>query len=212
MGRSRIITDKQILEAAREVFLAEGFGASTVEIARRAGVSEGSIFKRFSTKEKLFFAAMSEASSPQWVKTLNALIGQGDLKQNLIALSQQVIECLREFVPRIIMARSKGLLSPALVGLDEPPLARDLKALTDFFDEEMKLGRIRAGNPEVPARILLGTLTNHVLMEKMAFSTSDVLEHPNYLEELIDSLLEGIAHQKNCDDCLDRKSVSMQRE
>jgi AcrR family transcriptional regulator len=194
MGRSRVITDKQILEAAREIFLAEGFGASTVEIARRAGVSEGSIFKRFATKEKLFFAAMREGSTPQWVRDLNSIIGQGDLKQNLVGLSYQVIEFLREFVPRIVMAQSKGTISPDLVGLDEPPLSRDLKALTVFFCEEMKLGRIRAGNPEIPARILLGALTSHVLMEQMDISPTKP-ESPGYLEELIDSLLQSVGYK-----------------
>jgi AcrR family transcriptional regulator len=212
MGRSRIITDKQILEAAREVFLAEGFGASTVEIARRAGVSEGSIFKRFSTKEKLFFAAMREANAPQWVKSLSTLTGQGDLKQNLVALSHQVIECLREFVPRIIMARSKGAIPPELVGLDGPPLARDLKALTDFFNEEMKLGRIQPGNPEIPARILLGALTSHVLMEEINFSSTQAPESPGYLEELIDSLLRSIAYQQSCEQSIGRYSSPVQQE
>jgi AcrR family transcriptional regulator len=212
MGRSRIITDKQILEAAREVFLAEGFGASTVEIARRAGVSEGSIFKRFSTKEKLFFAAMSEVSSPQWVKSLSVLIGQGDLRQNLVSLSHQVIECLREFVPRIIMARSKGTIPPNLVGFDEPPLTRDLKALTTFFDEEMKLGRIRAGNPEIPARILLGALTSHVLMEKMDFSSNEAPKNPSYLEELIDSILQTFAHQQTLNESRSRQPLSVRQE
>ena len=38
MARIAAITDQQILDAARNAFLAEGFQASTIEIARRAGV------------------------------------------------------------------------------------------------------------------------------------------------------------------------------
>lgn len=59
MARSRSITDEQILEAARAVFLEDGFSASTLEIARRAGISEASIFKRFSTKENLFLQLLA---------------------------------------------------------------------------------------------------------------------------------------------------------
>jgi AcrR family transcriptional regulator len=58
MGRKKTVTDAELLGAAREVFVEEGFGASTKEIARRAGVSEGVIYQRFATKDELFFAAM----------------------------------------------------------------------------------------------------------------------------------------------------------
>ncbi len=58
MGRKKTVSDADLLEAARAVFVAEGMGASTKEIARRANVSEGVIFQRFATKDELFFAAM----------------------------------------------------------------------------------------------------------------------------------------------------------
>lgn len=45
-------------EAAREVFAERGYGATTREIAARAGVSHELIFRYFETKEKLFFDAV----------------------------------------------------------------------------------------------------------------------------------------------------------
>jgi AcrR family transcriptional regulator len=58
MGRRKTITDAALLDVAREVFVEEGFGASTKEIARRSGISEGVLYQRFLSKEELFFAAM----------------------------------------------------------------------------------------------------------------------------------------------------------
>ncbi|MDR3295438.1 MAG: TetR/AcrR family transcriptional regulator [Clostridiales Family XIII bacterium] len=55
------LTDKQIaiLIASVELFSAKGFAAvTTKEIARRAGVSEGSIFKQYASKEELFAVIM----------------------------------------------------------------------------------------------------------------------------------------------------------
>jgi len=193
MGRSRTITNKQILEAAREVFLAEGFGASTIEIARRAGVSEGSIFKRFSTKDELFFAAMGEVSIPQWIRSLEALSGQGDIRENLVAISFRIIEFLREVLPRLIVLHSKGMLPPDRSSLGESPLAQILRALTAFFEEEASLGRIRTCNPEIPARILLGALTSHVLMNCLPVSDQNAAIEPASIEELVDSLWCGIS-------------------
>ncbi len=46
---------RQILEGARQVFLARGFdGASMGEIAKAAGVSKGTLYVYFDSKEKLF--------------------------------------------------------------------------------------------------------------------------------------------------------------
>ena len=58
MGRKKTVSDAGLLEAARAVFVEQGFGASTKEIARRAGISEAVIYQRFATKDELFFAAM----------------------------------------------------------------------------------------------------------------------------------------------------------
>src|SRR4029077_15894854 len=46
---------RQIMEGAREVFLAQGFDAATMgEIARKAGVSKGTLYVYFDSKERLF--------------------------------------------------------------------------------------------------------------------------------------------------------------
>jgi len=56
------ITDKQrrILEAAVEIFSKKGYAAaSTSEIASRAGVAEGTIFKHYKTKKGLLLSIVS---------------------------------------------------------------------------------------------------------------------------------------------------------
>ncbi|KUO52053.1 MAG: TetR family transcriptional regulator [Desulfitibacter sp. BRH_c19] len=56
------VTDKQrrVLEAAVEVFSEKGFAAaSTSEIAQKAGVAEGTVFKHYKTKKGLLFSILS---------------------------------------------------------------------------------------------------------------------------------------------------------
>jgi AcrR family transcriptional regulator len=48
----------RILEAAESVFVSRGPSASTQEIARRAGVGDGTLFRHFSTKEALLEAVI----------------------------------------------------------------------------------------------------------------------------------------------------------
>jgi AcrR family transcriptional regulator len=47
---------KRLLDAAAEVFAEHGLEASTAEIARRAGVGHGTVFRRFPTKDDLVAA------------------------------------------------------------------------------------------------------------------------------------------------------------
>jgi len=47
---------KRLLDAAVEVFAEQGLEASTAEIARRAGVGQGTVFRRFPTKDDLVAA------------------------------------------------------------------------------------------------------------------------------------------------------------
>jgi len=56
----------QIVEGARRVFLAQGFdGASMGEIARTAGVSKGTLYVYFESKEQLFAAIVHQECRAQ---------------------------------------------------------------------------------------------------------------------------------------------------
>ncbi|GAA4256095.1 TetR/AcrR family transcriptional regulator [Dactylosporangium darangshiense] len=51
---------ERVLEAAQDVFAAEGVGAPTEAVARRAGVGIGTVFRHFPTKEALLEAVLVE--------------------------------------------------------------------------------------------------------------------------------------------------------
>ena len=58
---------RQILNGAREVFLAMGFDAASMgEIARKAGVSKGTLYVYFENKEQLFEAVTHEERAAQF--------------------------------------------------------------------------------------------------------------------------------------------------
>lgn len=58
------LTRKGIVTAARAAFTERGYaGASTAEIARRAGVSEGALFHHFANKTAVFAAVFTQVES-----------------------------------------------------------------------------------------------------------------------------------------------------
>jgi AcrR family transcriptional regulator len=178
MARPTTIRDETILEAAREVFLARGIQATTAEVAERAGVSEGSIFNRFKSKEELFHAAMqSELGKPEWVKGLDRRVGAGEIREQLYDLGLEIIAFFRTVMPRNMMAWSNAPcvsgLPRHLAGPNPPPL-RAVKAMVGFFEAEMRAGRMRRHDPEVLARTFMGALHGFVFYE-LLYKASDEL-------------------------------------
>lgn len=166
MARHATITDEQILEAARTVFLDEGFNAPTSRIASLAHVSEGSIFKRFATKESLFFAALEIPERPEWHEALEQASGCGDAKSNLIFICVRILRHLNAVMPRIITALGSRICPSErerdpFAGLPEPPPVRDQRKIAEYIQSEMDLGRLSTPDPQLLARIILGTLVHH---------------------------------------------------
>ncbi|WP_017314255.1 TetR/AcrR family transcriptional regulator [Mastigocladopsis repens] len=194
MARIPKITNQQILEAAREVFLEKGFSGSTLEIAARAGISEASIFKRFSTKEELFFAAMGIPETPVWVTELEPLVGKGNLKENLIQICIQILEFHQEVMPRFMMLRSRGKALPKPESLLESKPIRDVKALTSFLEHEMKQGRLCPCDSKTLALLLIGSLMNYVFFsERMGAQASVANTDQEFVQRLVEILWQGIA-------------------
>jgi AcrR family transcriptional regulator len=100
----RPLTDRQhrILQAATQVFAERGFeGAATAEIAQRAQVSEGAMFKRFRTKKDLLLAVtgpyLLEIGAPDLVPGLASALADesGGLEPLLRAIIRDRIEFAR---------------------------------------------------------------------------------------------------------------------
>ncbi|MEO1401673.1 MAG: TetR/AcrR family transcriptional regulator [Cyanobacteria bacterium J06635_1] len=184
MARTRKITDEQILKAAQAVFLEKGFGASTLEIAEKAGISEGSIFKRFSTKENLFFTAMGLSDISSWLSYLETVVGQGDLKENLRTVGMKAMKVSQEHLPKMMMVMSQGLPVPTVMRSAAAPPVRNLKALTQFFEKEIALGRMQTKSPRAVAQMFAGSLMSYVFLSHMS---PELLPEP---QEYIDSVVE----------------------
>jgi AcrR family transcriptional regulator len=169
MARPPSIRDEDIVTAARQVLLERGLAATAADVAHRAGISEGSIFHRFKTKEALFsvacFSGRGPHELPEWIAGLPARVGCGSLDQHLEEIATEGIAFFRLLIPFVMLTWSKGPQSHH--GPGEPPPMRALKALSAYFEAEMAAGRMARHDPEVVARTFMGALWNFVSMELM---------------------------------------------
>jgi AcrR family transcriptional regulator len=172
MSRPVSIQNSTILDAARKVFLAQGFKASTAAIAREAGISEGSLFRHFKTKDDLFLNAMdTEISGSSWQQLLKQSEGRGCIRTTLEKAGLQILQHLHIILPRIIMVRSSGILVTGprnCRGTQMSPAIRKLQALAAYFRAEIDLGRLSMTQPEVHAQIFIGSLMHYVLQQTIS--------------------------------------------
>jgi AcrR family transcriptional regulator len=196
MARPTIISDERILEAAREVFIEQGIAATTAEVARRAGVAEGTIFKRFSTKAELFKAAMQvDFDDPDWLRTLIGARDDDDPREVLYQVGIQAVTFFRRLMPFIMMQWSSGKkhgVPEQLQGPNSPPL-RALKALSVFIERQIRSGQMRKTEPEIVARMLLGSIQSYVFFEILMRAQSKMpLPVEGYLRGIINVLWTGV--------------------
>ncbi|MEL6224662.1 MAG: TetR/AcrR family transcriptional regulator [Cyanobacteria bacterium J06627_8] len=201
MPRHPSITNEEILEAARHVFLEQGFGASTVDIAEKAGISEASIFKRFSTKQALFEAAMGISKTPEWINELAHQTPSEDFKTELTNICKQMLAFYQEVVPRIMMIMGQGKTSyPPQVSSPPPPI-RDVGILSRYIEQATTLGYLGPCDSTTLGRLLVGAMMNYVIGSRVAavlpdsapVSAPTAIAPDEFIHNLIEILWGGIA-------------------
>lgn len=194
MARPTTITNEQIIEAAREVFLERGLEASTAAIAKAAGVSEGTLFNRFGNKTTLFEAAMGVPAAEENLQ-FDELIGKGDVRENLAQIALRKIAFFRELLPRFHLVCTHPEFDPRqfIRQHPDPPPLRAIKRLTNYIDAEMKLGRLAPGDAEVVARVMMGSLHSFAFMELVGVNARLPMPERTFVRGLVHLLLEGIA-------------------
>lgn len=125
-GQDRGMTEKQrkILLAAIEIFAEKGYAAaSTSEIAKKAGVAEGTIFRHYASKEKLLYAIVA----PTLVKLIAPFALMG-IKKTIEAPYERMEDFIRAFLKdRIQFAKKNEKL--IRIFLQELPYQSELKRL-----------------------------------------------------------------------------------
>ncbi|GAB3903205.1 TetR/AcrR family transcriptional regulator [Kibdelosporangium lantanae] len=125
----------RILAAAEEVFAEQGSAASTEEVARRAGVAIGTVFRHFPTKYDLLAAIMKEVAA-RLAGHVETLVAQGD-PEGLYVFFGHLVE--QSAAHRTIV----DLLEVDLqVG---PPLQQMRTAIGDLLAVAQEAGTVRTG-------------------------------------------------------------------
>ncbi|MCJ2014421.1 TetR/AcrR family transcriptional regulator [Methylobacterium sp. J-076] len=170
---------RQILEGARRVFTAAGFdGASMGEIAKAAGVSKGTLYVYFDSKDALFealtiakkrqlaealIALDPESSDPRGVLTQLGHIYLTEMSRpEHVSLVRMVIGACEKF-PHL--GRAYYEAGPAL----------GVERLSRYLDAQVQAGRLNCADTELAAKHFLH-LCQAGLLTRLLFSAGGVAD------------------------------------
>jgi len=158
----------EICAAAFDVFAEKGFAAARLdEIARRAGVSKGTLYLYFNDKEELFRAVVRETIAPN-LEAVQAILSAADMP---------FADIVRVFLPRFAELTNKvrvGAVAKMVIGESRnfPELAKvwhdevvskALGLIAGQVERAQDRGEVRGGDPRLHAFTLMGPLLMGIL-------------------------------------------------
>lgn len=198
-AEQKALRPTQILEAAFEEFVECGFATARVEdIAERVGVTKGTVYVYFPTKEELFSAMIRYIALPleDIVAESRELKGNSSEKLTamLLLLYKRLLEDkrLRQLLRFVI---SEGGRFPQVINthhddLIEPVLAR----VQAILDEGISNGEFVKG-PRTSARIVFAPLVA-IAVETLIHGESRELDIPDYMVSHLDLVLGSLLIRK----------------
>lgn len=159
---------REICAAALEVFAEKGFaGARLDEIARRAGVSKGTLYLYFTDKAELFRAVVRSAISPN-IDQIRQSLGSADLPfAELFPILIERFAAITRAVPvgavaKMVIGESRNFPEIAKVWHDEV-VARGVETVGVLVARAQARGELRPVDPRLVAFSLMGPMMMGVL-------------------------------------------------
>jgi AcrR family transcriptional regulator len=161
---------REICEAALLVFAEKGFAAAKLdEIARRAGVSKGTLYLYFKDKEELFRAVVRNAIAPNVEAVAGGVLSSdapfGDIVRGLLARFAETAQ--RQpigAVAKMVIGESRNFPELARVWHDEVA-SNALRAIASLIQKAQERGEVRQGDPRLYAMGLVGPMVMAALWQ-----------------------------------------------
>lgn len=193
---------RQILEAALEVFAERGLSDARLEdIARRAGVSKGTIYLYFPNKEELFREVV-RTSVISYIEQAEAdLTNQADAEQALREWMSGYWAWLRTpvFPAMHRLVNSEMHHFPDLAAFyAKEVIERVHRLVCGMLERAMEQGRLRRMDPLVAARMLSALFITHALWYHQRTSFKSIARVSDRL--LLDQIRDFFFHAMRPDD------------
>lgn len=193
---------REICAAALAVFAEKGFAAARLdEIARRAGVSKGTLYLYFEDKEDLFRAVVRDTVAPN-IDSVQQAVAAAELPFAMLAdmflakFAEVAGRVPVGAVAKMVIGESRNFPELAKVWHDQVA-GRALAMLSGLIEKAQAKGEVRAGDPRLHAFTLMGPMLMGVLYRE---TLQPVGAAPLDLEQLAkqhtETVLAGLLTEK----------------
>jgi TetR/AcrR family transcriptional regulator len=189
---------RQLLRHAVDLFARHGFsGTRTKDIAAACGVSEGILFRHFSTKEDLYRAILDahqdEQGSAEWLQEMRALAKRRDDPGFLRCLIEHMLKSFRENAPfhRLLMFAS--LDGHALADLFHEQLGKPtFEFLRDYIALRQREGAFRKYDPGAAVLFTMSGVLQYAIGKHVMGRKMFELRDEEFTDQLSHFVLQGL--------------------
>ncbi|MDY6803658.1 MAG: TetR/AcrR family transcriptional regulator [Cyanobacteriota bacterium] len=187
-------TRTKILQAAQKLFARKGFdGTTTKDLARKAGVAEGTIFRHFSNKK----AILIELATEGWVDILTDLLTELSEMASYKAVAQVMRRRMLNMNQNVDLMRIcffEAQFHPELRDrIQSEVIAKMTNVAEAFVETAMDKGVYRKMNSQIVARVFVGMFAiAGFSQDTMLEGDADPQAMKDMAEGLADIFLNGV--------------------
>ncbi|MBW4540637.1 MAG: TetR/AcrR family transcriptional regulator [Myxacorys chilensis ATA2-1-KO14] len=180
-------TRTRILKAALKLFARQGYdGTTTRDLAEKAGVAEGTLFRHFANKK----AILIEVATQGWIEILTDLLTElsemGSYKAVAQVMRRRMMN-LHQNADLFKVCFMEAQFHPDLRDRIEEEVVEKMMGVAEaFFETAMDQGIYRRMSPKMVARVFLGMFT-------IAGFSQETIMTPNSSPTEMKDMAEGIA-------------------
>lgn len=186
-------TEDKIMDAAMELVVEKGYSdMTTLDIAKRAGVNEATLFRRFGSKKEIVLAALAQE---RWVPTLPDGFSDGlgwELQADIeYFLRQYCSQVTPQFVRLSIGLRSPQIFAETKSHIMKVPSSY-MGVLVPYFTAMQKKGKCREGDPQSFALTLFSSALGFVFLQASFGKELSALEQDTFIRTTAQTLSQGL--------------------
>lgn len=190
----------EILDAALDLFVAKGFSATKMEdIARRAGVTAGTIYRYYANKEEIFKAVIRESLLPhldegeQLFSGVAANTPAAELLEMVVRTWWRMIGSTKlSGIPKLVIAEASNF--PELARYHrEQVIERGEKLIGRVVEYGVARGEFRPIRTEVGVKVICAPVVMAMLWKHSMPQCGEEFDPEPYLDEVVLTLTRGLA-------------------
>ena len=193
---------QELLDAALDLFVERGFAATRLEdVARRAGVSKGTLYLYFENKEELFKAVVRASIVPAIGDAEDALAtfeGHSNelLRAVLLGWWNRIGATPASGIVKLVMAEANNFPDLAAFYREEV-IARGIALIQNMLERGVTRGDFRPMDVPMTTQVLVAPVLM-LMLWKHSFGPCDAadLDPQAFLENLLDMAIRGLQAPK----------------